>query len=60
MHFNLEEITEEKEEENAEEKKEVKEKEKTTRKETDGRPPIDIFEIQKDERPKCASKPGSH
>merc|ERR1712007_283112 len=45
----LEEIAEKKEEENAEEKKEEKEEEeeKTTKKETDGRPPIDIFELQR-------------
>merc|ERR1712055_1275801 len=45
----LEEIAEKKEEEDAEEKEEVKEeeKEKTTKKETDGRPPIDIFEVQR-------------
>merc|ERR1719278_1790893 len=49
----LEEIAEKKEEEIAEEKKEEtreeneEEKEKTTKKETDGRPPIDIFEVQR-------------
>jgi len=45
----LEEIAEKKEEENTEEKKEEKEEEeeKTTKKETDGRPPIDIFELQR-------------
>ena len=45
----LEEIAEKKVEENAEEKNEEKEEEeeKTTKKETDGRPPIDIFELQR-------------
>ena len=45
----LEEIAEKKEEETAEEKNEEdeEEKEKTTKKETDGRPPIDIFELQR-------------
>merc|ERR1712037_300074 len=47
----LEDIAEKKEEENAQEKKEEKEEEeeneKTTKKETDGRPPIDIFELQR-------------
>ena len=40
----LEEIAEKKEEENTEEKEEEK---KTNVKETDGRPPIDIFELQR-------------
>merc|ERR1712233_201267 len=44
-----EEKEEEKQEEKQEEDEEVKEeeKEKTTKKETDGRPPIDIFELQR-------------
>merc|ERR1712226_1708330 len=41
----LEEIAEEKQEEDEEVKEE--EKEKTSKKETDGRPPIDIFELQR-------------
>ena len=42
----LEEIAEKKEEENVEEKEKEEEK-KTNVKETDGRPPIDIFELQR-------------